>query len=91
MLVIALSACGGATPPDTVPDDPNLALAQEIRRALEAASLPADGLEIAASEGEVVISGTAPSIDDVRRILRVASDVRGVRSLVNRVRVVDGA
>ncbi|NKB90143.1 MAG: BON domain-containing protein [Acidobacteria bacterium] len=93
VLICGLAACASSerTLNSTVAD-PDGALVQAVYGALRSDELPVGGLDVSANAGTVQISGTAPSVAVLRRILRVAGSVGGVRTLVNRVRVVgDGA
>lgn len=47
-------------------------------------------LRIETRDGVVVVSGVQSSLDQVRELLRKVSRVRGVREVVNRVRIVSG-
>lgn len=72
--------------------DPNKALAQRVKRALEdEAKIQAAGIDVTASDGAVTLWGTAASVTERRRAAQVAAKVEGVKSVDNRLAVVAGS
>jgi len=72
--------------------DPNKALAQRVKRALESeAKVEATGIDVTASAGAVTLWGTAATDAERRRAARIAAKVEGVKSVDNRIAVVKGS
>jgi len=72
--------------------DPNKALAQRVKRALESeAKVEAAGIDVTASAGAVTLWGTAATDAERRRAAQVAAKVEGVKSVDNRIAVVKGS
>jgi len=89
LLIIALSCCATA-PKDPVVGSPDEALTAAVAEALAADDrLDSAAIVIMVAEGIVDLSGTVGSADQVRRALRRAADVKGVRGIVNRLRVIE--
>ena len=72
--------------------DPDKALAQRVKRALESeAKVEAAGIDVTASAGAVTLWGTAATDAERRRAAQVAAKVEGVKSVDNRIAVVKGS
>ena len=72
--------------------DPNKALAQRVKRALESeAKVEAAGIDVTASAGAVTLWGTAATDAERRRAAQIAAKVEGVNSVDNRIAVVKGS
>ena len=72
--------------------DPNKALAQRVKRALESeAKVEAASIDVTASEGAVTLWGTAATDAERRRVAQIAARVEGVKSVDNRIAVVKGS
>ncbi len=87
LLIAALTACstlpkgGVAAPPDEV-------LQQAVEVALAADDeISAGAITVRVTSGTVELSGLLSSVAEVRRALRRAGTVDGVRAIVNRLRV----
>ena len=90
---IALEAPKAEAPKAEAPKpDPNKALAQRVKRALESeAKVEAAGIDVTASEGAVTLWGTAATDAERRRAAQIAAKVEGVKSVDNRIAVVKGS
>ena len=90
---IALEAPKAEAPKAEAPKpDPNKALAQRVKRALESeAKVEAAGIDVTASAGAVTLWGTAATDAERRRAARIAAKVEGVKSVDNRIAVVKGS
>ena len=90
---IALEAPKAEAPKAEAPKpDPNKALAQRVKRALESeAKVEAAGIDVTASAGAVTLWGTAATDAERRRAAQVAAKVEGVKSVDNRIAVVKGS
>jgi len=72
--------------------DPNKALAQRVKRALEGeAKVEAAGIDVTAKDGAVTLWGTAATDAERRRAAQIAAKVEGVKSVDNRIAVVKGS
>ena len=72
--------------------DPNKALAQRVKRALEEeAKVQAAGIDVTAKDGAVTLWGTAATEAERKRAAQAASKVEGVTSVDNRIAVVKGS
>jgi len=72
--------------------DPNKALAQRVKRALEdEGKIQAAAIDVTASDGAVTLWGTAASDTERRRAAQAAAKVEGVKSVDNRLAVVAGS
>jgi osmotically-inducible protein OsmY len=72
--------------------DPNKALAQRVKRALEGeGKIEAAGIDVTASDGAVSLWGTAATEAERRRAAQTAAKVEGVKSVDNRIVVVKGS
>ena len=72
--------------------DPNKALAQRVKRALESeAKVEAASIDVTASEGAVTLWGNAATDAERRRLAQIAARVEGVKSVDNRIAVVKGS
>ena len=72
--------------------DPDKALAQRVKRALESeAKVEATGIDVTASAGAVTLWGTAATDAERRRAAQIAAKVEGVKSVDNRIAVVKGS
>lgn len=66
-------------------------ISAEVRRVLQRDDrIDASTLRVETRDGVVVLSGVASTLDQVRRALRLAGQVRGVEQIVNRIRVLAG-
>jgi len=90
---IALEAPKAEAPKAEAPKpDPNKALAQRVKRALESeAKVEAAGIDVTASAGAVTLWGTAATDAERRRAAQIAAKVEGVKSVDNRIAVVKGS
>ena len=72
--------------------DPNAELAGKVKSALHTTpGLEALAVDIVAAEGVVTLFGTADTRDSVDKAGKVASDVPGVKSVQNKIVVVQGS
>ena len=71
--------------------NPNDLLAARVKKALEAGSLQAAGVDVTAASGVVSLFGTVPSNDEKTRAARLAAKVEGVKSVDNRLVVIRGS
>jgi len=72
--------------------DPNAELAGKVKTALHTTpGLEALAVDIVAAEGTVTLFGTADSRDSIEKAGKVASGVPGVKSVQNKIVVVQGS
>ena len=94
MLVVACALSGACASSAARSGDPGPAdewIASEVWRALGAdTGVDTTSVSVVARKGVVTIRGTMTSLDELRRALRLASRIRGVRQVVNHVRVIGG-
>ncbi len=75
-----------------VEPDPNKALAERVKQALEGeAKVHAAAIDVTASGGSVTLWGTADSDDERVRAGRIAYRVQGVNTVNNRLAIVKGS
>ena len=61
----------------------------EVRRGLaESDKVESEGLRVETRDGVVALSGVLSTTDQVREALRIAARIRGVRQVVNHIRVI---
>ena len=72
--------------------DPNKALAQRVKRALEGETkVEAASIDVTAKDGAVTLWGTSATDAERRRAAQIAAKVEGVKSVDNRIAVVKGS
>jgi len=85
--VVAVAGLACAADPDPIADDRILnAIEDEYMTAMH---VPDNNVDISVSSGIVTLSGTAPTVLERDRAVRIASMVKGVRGIVNRITVLD--
>ena len=78
--------------PAAVKEDPNQALAERVKRALEDESrIQAAAIDVTASSGTVTLWGTAASDDERARATRVAARIQGVKWVDNKLAIASGS
>jgi hypothetical protein len=81
-----------ARPAEVLKHDPNQALAERVKQALEGeAKVHAAAIDVTAAAGVVTLWGTADSDDERIRAGRVAYRVQGVNTVNNRLAIVKGS
>jgi osmotically-inducible protein OsmY len=102
-IALTLSACDSATGPEGVLDpsvaqqivaeraNPDMALAQKVRKALGTGEGAAYGVDVTAADGTVVLWGTVESSAERKRLETTAAGVVGVRALKDNTKVDPGA
>ncbi len=79
-------------PEPPAPADPNRALAERVKRALEdEARIQAAAIDVTAASGTVTLWGTAASDDERLRATRVAARIKGVKWVNNRLAIASGS
>jgi hypothetical protein len=71
--------------------NPNVLLAERVKKALETGSVQAAGVDVSAASGVVTLYGTVPSSEEKNRAGRLAAKVEGVKSVDNRLVVIRGS
>jgi hypothetical protein len=78
--------------PAAAKEDPNRALAERVKRALEEESrIQAAAIDVTASAGTVTLWGTAASDDERARATRVAARIQGVKWVDNKLAIASGS
>jgi len=78
--------------PEAPKPDPNKALAQRVKQALEGdGKVQAAAIDVTAKEGRVSLWGTAATAAERARAAQIASKVEGVASVDNQIKVVKGS
>jgi hyperosmotically inducible periplasmic protein len=78
-----------AAAPRASPDE---LLAERVRKALrDARDVDGQGVDVGAANGEVTLYGTVPSAAERRKIATFVARIEGVRSVVNKLVVVQGS
>ena len=73
-------------------EDPNAALAERVKRALEEESrIQAAAIDVTAAGGTVTLWGTAATNDERLRASRVAQRIAGVKWVDNRLAIASGS
>jgi hyperosmotically inducible periplasmic protein len=81
-----------AKAPEAPKPDPNKALAQRVKQALEGdAKVQAAAIDVTAKDGRVSLWGTAATADERSRAAQIASKVQGVASVDNQIKIVKGS
>jgi osmotically-inducible protein OsmY len=71
--------------------NPDLALADKVRKALGAGAGAAYGVDVTAADGTVVLWGTVDSTSERKRLATTAAGVVGVHALRDNLKVDSGA
>lgn len=85
-LVAAGCASRGGLETDPMSEDERIS-AEVLRVLADDDEIVAEDLRVETRDGVVVVTGIQPSLDHVRRVLGRVSRVRGVKQVVNRIRV----
>ncbi len=88
LLAVGCAARGGVDG-DPVSEDQRIT-AEVLRILEEDDDIASADLRIETRDGVVVVSGVQSSLEQVREVLKKVSRVRGVREVINRVRIVHG-
>lgn len=86
--VVALGACARSKGPAVDPDADRAISAEIMRLIGDDERLSGEDIRVETSDGVVILSGVVASTEEVRRTIRLASRVSGVRQVVNRLRIV---
>lgn len=89
--VISLGCASTSGPPPSAELTDEWISAEVWRLLDESEEVDADGVRVEAHDGVVVLSGTQSSVEQVREALRLAVRVRGVRQVVNHLRVIEAS
>ena len=89
VLIIVVLSCCATVPKSQTTGNSDASLGRAVELALAADDrLSGANITVTVTDAIVDLSGTVGNADQVRRALRRAGDVEGVRGIVNRLRVV---
>ena len=87
-LIVSISCAGTSFRPPSLGLTDDWISAEVLRRLTENEQVDADSIRVETRDRIVVLSGVQEGLDQVRAALQVAARVRGVRQVVNHLRVV---